>query len=374
MSNTFPIDGEAAVYVAAENFVPGRLTLAREAAGLLQQELAERIDTTQSAISQYEDPDGRVKPSPKKIARLSLALGVPPGFFTGEVGVRLDPNSCHFRKRRRARRKDQNRVLARADMVLILSDYLNKLMQLPDSALDEVKAKVKSKEDVEQLAQRVRDAWDLGQGPLPNIVRLLEGHGVFVLEAMTDTIDLDAFSTWRRGRPVVLLGSDKGSGSRRRFDAAHELGHLLMHPDCQPGDKEREREADRFAGAFLMPAESFTRECPSRLSWPHLRALKKRWGVSLQAIIYRAGELEVFTRYTVRKAHQQLRTRGWHINEPDEPPIEQPSLFARAIGLLSDQGFGLSRIADEARMGVDQIERLLLAPQRTPALTLDLQT
>lgn len=374
MSNSFPMHGDAAVYVAAENFVPARLTLAREAAGLLQTELAEMIDTTQSAVSQYEDPDGRVKPSPERIARLSLALGVPPAFFTGEVGSRLDPDRCHFRKRRRARKKEQARVLARGDVVLILSDSLNRLMHLPDPNLDDLQTTVESVEDIETLARRVRDAWDLGRGPLPNVVKLLERHGVFVLEVMADSRDLDAFSAWRDDRPVVFLGTDKGSGTRRRFDLAHELGHLLMHPDCRPGDRQLEREADRFAGAFLLPAETFRRECPSRLSWPHLRALKKRWGVSLAALVYRAGELGIFTQYTVRRANQQLRARGWHLREPDEPELEQPNLFARAIGMLSERGFGLSRIAEEARMGVEQIERLLLEPRRAPALTLDLQT
>lgn len=370
--SSFPIDGEVAIYIAAENFVPARLTLAREAAGLLQSELAERIDTTQSAVSQYEDPDGRVKPSPERIARLSLALGVPPAFFAGDVGPRLDPNSCHFRKRRSAKKRDQARVLARGDIVLILSDYLNRLMHLPDPTLEELQTTVASVEGIEALALRVRDSWGLGQGPVPNVIRLMERHGVIAIEVMTEASDLDAFSSWRENRPVVFLGADKRSATRRRFDVAHELGHLLMHRSCKPGDKTREAEADRFAGAFLMPAETFRRECPSRLSWPHLRALKKRWGVSLQAIIYRAGELAIWTQYTVRRAYQQLRARGWHLAEPDEPQIEQPSLLSRAIAMLSEGGFSVVRIAQEARMSVEQIERLLLDPLSTPPLGLEL--
>jgi Zn-dependent peptidase ImmA (M78 family)/transcriptional regulator with XRE-family HTH domain len=373
MRTAFPIDGEAAVYLAAENFVPARLTLAREAAGLLQSELAERIETTQSAVSQYEDPQGRVRPSPERIARLSLALGVPPGFFTGEVGPRLKPERCHFRKRRRARKKDQNRVLARGDIVLILSDYLNRLMHLPEPDLSRLQTPIASIDDIESLAGRVREAWELGRGPLRSVVKLLERHGVFALEVTADNQDVDAFSTWRAERPVVFLGSDKGSATRRRFDLAHELGHLLMHSDCLPGDAEREREANRFAGAFLLPAESFRQECPSRLSWPHLRALKKRWGVSLQALIHRAGELGIYTKYTIRRAHQQLRTWGWQVTEPDEPELEQPTLFSRAIGLLSEEGFALSRVAAEARISVEQIE-LLLSAQRQPSLGLDFHT
>ena len=119
-----------------------------------------------------------------------------------------------------------------------------------------------STEEIEKLALSVRDEWNLGLGPIENMVALVEWHGVIPVEVEGHSNDLDAFSTWADGRPLIFLSIDKASASRRRYDVAHELGHLLMHGECLAGDKVIEREADAFAGAFLLPKYR---------SWPNVR-------------------------------------------------------------------------------------------------------
>ena len=118
--------------------------------------------------------------------------------------------------------------------------------------------------------------------------------------------------------------------------AARELGYLLMRADCKVGDKALEREADSFASAFLLPRVPFLAEGPARLSWPRLRDMKRRWGVSLLALVRRAYDLGVYSEATYRRAHVEYAQQGWRADgEPDEPPMELPSLVTRAVEQLA---------------------------------------
>ncbi len=117
----------------------------------------------------------------------------------------------------------------------------------------------------------VRVAWELGDGPIANVVGLLERKGVIVSRLPAATDEVDALSCQIGERPFIVLATNKDAADRARFDAAHELAHLLLHEDAQPGDAEVERAAHRFAAEFLAPAASIRRELPNRLDWPEVR-------------------------------------------------------------------------------------------------------
>jgi Zn-dependent peptidase ImmA (M78 family) len=167
---------------------------------------------------------------------------------------------------------------------------------------------------------------------------------------------------WAAQRPVVFLSTEKGSASRRRFNAAHELGHLLMHVDVSPGDPELERQADAFASAFLLPRATFGAECPRRLSWPHLRDLKRRWKVSLAAMVRRAYDLGVFSEATYRRGYMQLNKRGWREVEPEEPTMEHPRMLQDVIALLERLGYPRVQIAERVHLHLADLEALLALP------------
>jgi Zn-dependent peptidase ImmA (M78 family)/transcriptional regulator with XRE-family HTH domain len=365
------ISEDFAIYAAASDFNPDRLILAREAQGMRQQDLAERVEATQSAISQFES--GAVKPSPETVARLSLALGYPPEFFSQPLGSRLDPERCHFRKLRGTTKREQRQVLARGDLLLAVVEALEEHVVFPAEQISQCAASVASFEDIEALAERLREAWSLGLGPIANMVDLLERLGVLVLELRGHSRALDAFSTWLDDRPLVFLSNEKDSASRRRFDCAHELGHLLMHGEADPGNRELEDEANRFAGAFLLPAASFSREYPKRLSWGHLRALKKRWKVSLAAIIKRAYDLELISEATYRRAYVRLSQAGWRETEPDEPTYERGRLIADAVRKLAESGLRqIADLADAIAVRQRTLRDLLTGTEPQPALSLSL--
>ncbi len=141
-----------------------------------------------------------------------------------------------------------------------------------------------------------------------------------------------------------------------RFDAAHELGHLVMHADAAPGSSEIETEAHRFAGAFLAPAEPFLAEWPGWLNWDHIFELKRRWGVSAAALVRRAYDLGALTEASYRRANIRLRQFGQE--EPAELPPEVPTLLNRAIELLGDD-YPLESLALEQGLSAADVQALV---------------
>jgi Zn-dependent peptidase ImmA (M78 family)/transcriptional regulator with XRE-family HTH domain len=342
---------------ARAGFTPSRLTLAREIEGLSITDLAARIEATSSAISQFEN--GTTKPKVETLIRLSLALGVPPAFFSAEPLPPIAESHCHFRSLRSATAKERRRVLANGTLLKRVVDYVSEMVNFPPNQLSALQEFWRTVRDVEALATAVRDAWNLGQGPISSMVGLLESMGIIPIEVPGHSARLDAFSVSVEGLPMVFFTVEKGSASRRRFDAGHELGHLIMHGECTPGDEHAEKEADAFASALLLPATPFISECPRRLDWDALRAVKRRWGVSLAAIVRRAKDLGIFSDATYRRAYSQLNQKGWRTAEPDEPAMERPSLLPRALALLENAGIPFRRMASDLCLNEATLEKLL---------------
>lgn len=281
-------------------------------------------------MSQFES--GACRPDPNTLGRIALALGVPVGFFARRSSPKpLHVEACHFRSLRSAGQRERRKLLARGSLLCDLLGLLEEYVELPAEQVSRVALAAQSGTDIDRLAGRVREAWGLGLGPIGNLVTLLESRGVLVTRIPEGCEDVDAFSTWHDGRPIVFLVPAKGSTSRTRFDAAHELGHLVMHADASPGNPELERQAHRFAGAFLVPLEPFLVECPRRLDWEHIYELKRRWKVSVAALVRRAYDLGCFSEATYRRAYVHLNQTGERLQERDEPPEEHPTLLAKAI-------------------------------------------
>lgn len=346
--------GPGDVYTAARLFMPARLTLAREIRGLTKTELADRVRKTVSAISQFES--GRVRPDGPTLGAMSLALGQPLAFFAREpIAQPLRLEDCHFRSLRSSTQRERRVVLATGTLLAELVARLAEHVSLPRECVSELSAPCETVDDIEARAQAVRRAWGLADGPIPNMVRLLEAHGVVVSFVTSAAATVDAMSTWCSGRPFVFLIADKDSTSRRRFDAAHELGHLVMHADASPGDPRLERQAHRFAGAFLLPRSPFLRECPRYLNWDHLYELKRRWGVSVQAIARRATDLGIFSRPTYRRFYVLLNQRGERVREPLEPAAEGATLIPTALE-VSKETFPTDRLPLLVGLSREQIE------------------
>ncbi len=348
-------------HLAAQLFRPERLTLARELRKLTKAELAERVARTPSAMSQFES--GRIKPDGRTVGELALALGVPAGFFAKELaaGV-LSVESCHFRSLRSATQRDRRYLLSVGTLLCELADVLEEYAAIPAEQIPRLDRAVASDGDVERAADEVRRAWALGPGPISNVVWLLEGRGAIVTYISNECSEVDAFSGWRAGsgkqRPFLFLSDGKGAPARSRFDAAHELGHLVMHVDAQPGNPELERQANLFASAFLMPSESFIREAPRWLNWELIWELKRRWRVSARAIVRRSRDLGVLSEASYRRAFVYLN-QHFGTAEPDEPNREFPVVLGQALQIAEEES---SRADIATLLGVrpQDLEGLLL--------------
>ena len=325
--------GPTDIHLAAHLFHPPRLTLARELRGLTKAELAAKVGKSAAAIGQFEG-GGRstCRPDAKTLATLALALGVPVGFFTRQAPAKpLDVDGCHFRSLRSASQRERRRLIARGSILCDLLQVLEDHVEFPLERVSAAAQSVASEREIEDCAIAVRRAWGLGLGPIPNMVQLLESRGVVVTHIPDACASVDAFSTWHEGRPVVFLLMEKGSTSRTRFDAAHELGHLIMHADAAPGNPDLESQANRFASAFLLPRDSFGAECPTWLKWEHLYELKRRWRVSVAALVRRARDLGRISEASYRRAYVHMNRTGERRRERDEPPFEEPKLIMKAI-------------------------------------------
>lgn len=322
------------VYLAAQLFNPERLTVARELRGLTKTALAKKINKTPSALTQFEA--GLVRPDVSTLHALALALAFPVQFFAREGNRLVIPlDSCSFRSLRSASQRDRRRLLASGSLVRELVSFLEDYVDFPLEAVSTLSGL--ASDDIDACAATVRREWGLGSGPIPNMVKLLESRGIIVAPIHANCVTVDAFSFWHEGRPMVMLVLDKRSPSRSRFDAAHELAHLILHNDASPGDPHVEREADRFAAAFLLPAETYSRECPARLNWPCFLELKRRWQVSLAALVRRGRDLGRLSDASYRRAFTYLNATGQRRDEPGEPTPEKPVLVAQALDLIHDE-------------------------------------
>jgi Zn-dependent peptidase ImmA (M78 family)/transcriptional regulator with XRE-family HTH domain len=325
----------ADIHTAALLFQKQRLTIARELSGMTKTELSKRVQKTPAAIGQFEG--GVIKPDAQTLAKLALALGVPVGFFAEPVVTNIVPfEACHFRSQRAASQKERKRVLAAGALVTELVSFLEEHVSFPEQRVSEVAAAPANDGDIENIALDVRKRWGLGLGPIPNVIQLLETKGVVVTFVDNDSETIDAFSFWHEKRPCMFLVIEKGSTSRTRFDALHELGHLVMHVEVSHADQTHERQANQFASAFLMPRDTFVRECPRRFDFQHFLELKRRWRTSVAALLHRAYSLELISEASYRRGFMFLNQQHYRKNEPEEPAAETPQIIRRSVRLLQD--------------------------------------
>lgn len=356
MRDGLPTPGSNDIHLAAHLFRPERLTLARELRGLTKTCLAERIQKTPAAVSQFEG--GRARPEPGTLGSLALALQVPVGFFARAGGREPVPTeSAYFRSLRSTTQSRRRQLLSRAVLACELVDLLEAEVEFPAANVPQVTAPPRTPEEIEGVAEAVRREWGLGLGPVSDLVALLESRGILVLKLSQEETDVDAFSVRSRQRPLVFLVMAKDSTSRTRMDGAHELGHLVMHHDAAPGSTAMEREANRFASAFLFPREHFLKEGPRRsLNWGLMYDLKRRWGVSVAAITRRAFDLGMIGEATYRRGFMHLNKTGQRKREDHEPPAEEPTLLRESLRLVEPD---MSESALAAELGVHSLADIL---------------
>lgn len=354
------LSGDRRGPAAGTDFDGTRVFTARRLRGMSKADLAKALEVTPTAVAQYEHG---TRPSKAVLAKMCLTLQMPREFFgAGNPLPTLSASSAHFRSLRSTSSKAREQVLAFGELSLELVDLISEYVDLPTIDLPHLDMPTDpGPDDIRAAANAVRTQWRIGNGPLPAAVQLLEAHGVLVLRLPEGTDPkVDAFSATSGGRPIVFLSPGKADRARSRFDAAHELGHLVMHPDTEPGSKVIEQQANAFAAELLMPAAEIRDQLPSRIDWPTFHALKRHWGVSLRALVYRAHNLERLSQASYRRANQQLSV--WGLPEPGPlGPSESPQLLGMARQLLIENGISFDQILASGRIAVDVTDTVIHA-------------
>lgn len=308
------------------NFIPERLKSARMMSGLSLQGLANKLEElgnaiTKQAISKYEQGDAT--PNSEMIGMLSEALGVRPDYFYNDLSVEF--GEIEYRKLKSYSVKESQRI------VEISKDALRRYLELEEILNIQTKFdnplkrfKITDLASVDKAADKLRNEWSLGFNPIPNTIELLEDHHIKVIEVESE-VDLDGFSTIANDKyPIVILNKSKldEKADRKRWTALHELGHIVLDLSHLEGnEKQIESYCHYFAGAMLFPKDVMVKELGeqrSKLSINELGALKEEYGISMQAIVYRAKDLGIISNSTYRQFFQMFSQLGYRKSEPIE--------------------------------------------------------
>lgn len=303
------------------------ITLAREARGRTQKDLAEQIGVSAGQLSKVEN--GFMPASDVMLERLSHVLDYPVTFFAQTNRI-FGPSTGEFyhRKRKAASAREIGRIHAEINIRMA---HVSRLLRSADLKTGEFPRMDPEEFDssVSQVARAVRAGWNLPNGPVKNVVRVIEDAGGIVVRFPFKTKLVDAVSRWIPGLPPMFFVNEGIPPDRERMSLCHEIGHLVMHQSVRP---EIEEEANCFAAAFLMPDDEI-RPHLADLSVHKLASLKSLWRVSMQALVYRAQELSVIGRGKAQYLWIQLSRLGYRTREPAEldPPREEPSTLKQLI-------------------------------------------
>ena len=345
-----------------------RLKSARTAAGLSLRALADAMDRKVSAqaIGKYERDEDM--PRSSVLSALAQALDVEVDYLLGDGDLQLE--GVEFRKPASTSRKEaaaiEARTLAFIERYLLVEEML-RLPTLHWAPPSSPAFRITSVEQADDAADALRHEWDLGGDPVPKLAELLEEHGIKIVSVDSPRVDGLAAKVERDGHPSVpIIMIAKGAWSeRKRFSLAHELAHLIL--DVADG-VDSEKVANRFAGAFLAPGEVLRQEIGQRrteISLGELRVLKRRYGVSLQALTYRCKDLEIINRSLYRDLFDLYDRYGWRAEPYEEPEAfdpkrEEPMRFRRlCFRALSEGLIGEPRAAELLGMTVRGLEKEL---------------
>jgi len=319
-----------------------RLREAREARGLTGVSLAEIAGVTPGMISQYEH--GIKAPQHDVLERIAGGLNLPAAFFFEPPTEQTIDSPLTFRSLSSATKTARTKEAHKFQWHLNIAHYLARFATLPTVRFPDWEVPAPedlSDEDIDLIAMRLRRFWGLDDEPISDMVELVEKNGGVVVRCELGAQALDAYSAWSDGRPHIVLGADKLAAVRSRYDLTHELAHLILHRRISEQQlrrseihKELERQANFFAGCFLLPARTFSEDF-SLPMLDTLLSLKLRWRVSVGAMIFRGEWLRLIAPEQGERLWIAYGRRGWRNHEPydEELPIEQPRTLRTAFEL-----------------------------------------
>ena len=334
---------------SVEDFNGGRLAIARRRRGFTKASLATSVGVDSRSISNYERG---MSPRADVLERLAERLAFPVAFFYGSAIDEIPSKAASFRSLARMTTSQREDALSQGALRIHLDKWLCSRFNMPKPAVPDLRF-----ESPEAAATIVRAEWGLGDKPIGNLTHLLESKGIRVYSLAVSGNEVDAFSMWSGDAAFVMLNVQK-TAEHSRFDAAHELAHLVLHRQGAPVGKEAESEANRFASSFLMPESDVL---ANTMRNPGIRALvtwKARWRVSLAALNYRLHQLGMSTEHHYKSLCIQISAMG-RSREPEPAPREQSLRLSKIFLMLAEDGVTRAQVADELCISVAELDSML---------------
>jgi Zn-dependent peptidase ImmA (M78 family)/DNA-binding XRE family transcriptional regulator len=333
------------------SFTPARLTLARMRRGKKKTHLAALSGLSAQSIMDYES--GRRAPSDEALNRIASALGFPPAFFSGpDLHVPTETRTS-FRSLTSITSGQRNTALAAASIAFELSRWIEERFELPAPDLPDMRGL-----DPEEASAAIRERFGLGVRPIRSVVHLLEKHGLRVFSVTEAYRELDAFSLWHKELPFCFLNTLK-TAEHSRFDAAHELGHLVLHKHGPPNGRVAEFEADAFASAFLMPRSEVRAMVPRAATLKDIVRLKSHWRVSAKALVVRSHRVGVIGEWAYRGMCIELQ-QNHATSEPEPMPSRETSqILAKVFATLRDEDVTRGDVARALGLHQEDVDALI---------------
>ncbi len=346
-------------------FCADRLKLARYRRKLTGKELAERAGLTDVTVSKVENGH---QPDEQTIDKLVNALGYPRPFFFMDKPEVLEAQAVAFRSLKKMKAAERNAALGAGSIGISVYQWIDDRFSLPEPDLIDLS---KEQHRPEIAARLLRQHWGIGDRPIGSILRLFESKGIRVLSLSENTQNVDAYSFWKADYPYIFLNQKK-TAERSNFDAAHELGHLVLHFHAQaesaPED-DAERQANQFASAFLMPEADIKSAMSNVYSSSQIIKAKSRWKVSAMALATQLNRLGLLSDWNYRSILIDLGRQGYRTGEPIGVERETSTLLAKVLAAMWSKGLTKKDIANDLNLPWDEVESLffgLAAPIGSP--------
>jgi Zn-dependent peptidase ImmA (M78 family)/transcriptional regulator with XRE-family HTH domain len=351
---------------------PNRLVLARHRRELTAVSLAQSAGISARMVSMYEN--GHAVPSEETVRAMAATLRFPASFFYRDDPPELTVEQASFRALSKVTAKRRDAARSSGQLAMLLDQWITGRFALPSADLpsltvfsrlapavnDAVGQEADARTGTPEIAADViRARWGLGNAAIPNVLHLLEAHGVRVFSLAENCRDVDAFAFWHRATPFIVLNTTK-SGERGRFDVAHELGHLVLHREERvPQGPQAEQEADSFAAAFLMPRASVLAQVPRMPSVDQVIEAKTRWRVSAMALAHRLHEVGLSSDWHYRQLCVELSKRGYRRTEHNGIRRESSQVLTKVFTALRADGVRPAAIARELDITLADLNNLV---------------
>ncbi len=353
------------------SIMPIRIFQARVSRSFSQEELASAVQVTKQAISKYET--GAARPSDAVIVKIAEVLEYPLSFFENEPGIVSAPQStCFFRSYKTSSKKERLALTERGEIFEdTVFGKLKTYVAFPEpNLLDIEQDGPYTQDDCEDIAMRLRKLWGIGTGPIDRFVDIVQENGIIIANMPCSEPKIDAFSFMKNGIPYIFISGNTVSSVRWRYSLAHEIGHLILHSEyfnkrISQSDHDRlEEEANSFASALLLPQQSFFEDV-TVASVEYFLYLKKKWKVSISAMIMKCKLFGLLSDAQVGALYRKLAIKGWRKAEPLDNICqhEKPYLLKQAFELILDNNIiARENIEKEFGLYVNELAELTFTP------------